>query len=143
MDAPSPAPAPSIVLFDGVCNVCNGAVNFIIDRDPHARYRFASLESAAGRELRAAHGVPADLDSIALIEGGTAYTESTAVLRIARHLGAAWPLLGIFAIVPKPARDALYRYFAARRYAWFGKAETCRVPTPDIRRRFLAEAAGK
>jgi predicted DCC family thiol-disulfide oxidoreductase YuxK len=132
--------APRLVLFDGVCNVCNAAVNFIIDRDPEARYRFASLQSDKGRELCASHGLADDVRSIVLIEDGVAYTESTAVLRIVRRLGAGWPLFFHVAIVlPRALRDVLYRYFAHNRYRWFGQRESCRVPTPDIRRRFLAE----
>lgn len=131
--------APRLVLFDGVCNVCNGAVNFIIDRDPEARFRFASLQSDKGRELCASHGLRQDVRTIVLIEDGTAYTESTAVLRILRRLGAAWPLLYAAVVLPRALRDLFYRYFAANRYRWFGQRESCRVPTPDIRRRFLAD----
>jgi predicted DCC family thiol-disulfide oxidoreductase YuxK len=131
--------APRVVLFDGVCNVCNAAVNFIIDRDPEARFCFASLQSGKGRELCAAHGLSEDVRTIVLVEDGAAYTESTAVLRIVRRLGAAWPLLYVAILLPRALRDVLYRFFAANRYRWFGKRESCRVPTPDIRRRFLSE----
>ncbi len=131
--------ASPLVLFDGVCNVCNAAVNFIIDRDPDARFRFASLQSGRGRALCDSHGLAGDVSTIVLIEDGAAYTESTAVLRIARRLGAAWPLLYVAIVLPRVLRDALYRYFAANRYRWFGKRETCRIPTPDIRRRFLTD----
>jgi predicted DCC family thiol-disulfide oxidoreductase YuxK len=133
------AQAPRVVLFDGVCNVCNAAVNFIIDRDPDARFRFASLQSDKGRELCASHGLAEDVRTIVLVEDGEAYTESTAVLRIVRSLGAAWPLLYAAIVLPRALRDVLYRFFAANRYRWFGKRESCRVPTPDIRRRFLTE----
>jgi predicted DCC family thiol-disulfide oxidoreductase YuxK len=131
--------AASVVLFDGVCNVCNSAVNFIIDRDAIGRFRFASLQSEAGRRLCKTYGVPFELDSIALIEGDQAYTESAAVLRIARGLDGLWPALFSLAIMPRPVRDRMYRYFAAHRYDWFGKTEVCRVPTPDVLQRFLAE----
>jgi predicted DCC family thiol-disulfide oxidoreductase YuxK len=127
-----------VVLFDGVCNVCNAAVNFIIDRDRAGKFQFASLESDVGRRLCGTHGVPAGADSIALIEDGVAYTESAAVLRIARELDGAWPLLFSLVVLPRPIRNRAYRYFAAHRYAWFGKQDSCRVPTPDIRRRFLS-----
>jgi len=129
----------SVVLFDGVCNVCNSYVNFIIDRDRRGRFRFASLQSEAGRRLCKAHGIPLELDSIALVQGGRAYVESAAVLRIAKELDGLWPALFSLVVLPKPLRDRAYRYFASHRYDWFGKTEVCRVPTPDVLQRFLEE----
>jgi predicted DCC family thiol-disulfide oxidoreductase YuxK len=129
----------SVLLFDGVCNFCNGAVNFIIDRDPEGRFQFASLQSPEGRALAAPHGIDGSAPStMVLIEGGKAYTKSAAALRIARQLRAPWPLAFVAVIVPKPLRDAAYRYFAANRYRWFGRSESCRVPTPELRSRFLS-----
>lgn len=127
-----------VVLFDGVCNVCNAAVNFIIDRDPSGKFKFASLQSDVGRRLCLEHGIPEDFDTIAFIEDGKAYTRSAAVLQIAKGLDGLWPVLFSLVVLPRPVRDSAYRYFASHRYGWFGKAESCRVPTPDIRRRFLA-----
>jgi predicted DCC family thiol-disulfide oxidoreductase YuxK len=129
----------SVVLFDGVCNVCNSAVNFIIDRDRQGRFRFASLQSEAGRRLCKEYGIPMELDSIALIEGDRAYVESAAVLRIAKGLDGLWPILFSLVVLPRALRDRAYRYFAAHRYEWFGRAESCRVPTADVLRRFLTE----
>jgi predicted DCC family thiol-disulfide oxidoreductase YuxK len=126
-----------IVLFDGVCNVCDAAVNFIIDHDRDGRFTFASLQSDVGRRLCREHGIPEDFDTIAFIEDGKAYTRSAAVLRIAKGLDGAWPALFSLVVLPRPLRDRAYRYFAAHRYAWFGKQDACKVPTPDIRRRFL------
>jgi predicted DCC family thiol-disulfide oxidoreductase YuxK len=126
-----------IVLFDGVCNVCDAAVNFIIDRDREGKFKFASLQSEVGRRLCREHGIAEDLDTMALIEGENSYTRSAAVLRIAKGLDGAWPGLFSLVVLPRPLRDGAYRYFARRRYAWFGKRESCRVPTPDVRRRFL------
>ncbi|MGH7438505.1 MAG: thiol-disulfide oxidoreductase DCC family protein [Polyangiaceae bacterium] len=129
-----------VVLFDGVCNLCNGAVNFWIDRDPRSLLRFASLQSPAGRELlaRAGHPVPAgDPESIVLVERGRVYQRSGAALRIARHLSGGWPLLWGLLVVPWPLRDLVYLWVAANRYRWFGKAEVCRVPTPALRARFI------
>ncbi|MCD1261321.1 thiol-disulfide oxidoreductase DCC family protein [Paenibacillus athensensis] len=135
MNDPTASP---IVLFDGVCNVCSSAVQFIIRRDPAGRFRFASLQSEAGRELLLRHGLPADrIDTIVLIENGRSYTRSTAILRVVRGLKGAWPLLYGGIIIPRPLRDGLYRWFAANRYRWFGQRESCMLPTPDIRRRFL------
>lgn len=138
-DPTRPAADASVVLFDGVCNVCNSTVNFIIDRDPTARFRFASLQSPQGSALAASHGVDASqLSTMVLIDGGRAYTKSTALLRVARGLRAPWPLAYVAMIVPRPLRDAAYRFLVSNRYRWFGKSESCRVPTPEIRSRFLS-----
>jgi predicted DCC family thiol-disulfide oxidoreductase YuxK len=131
-----------VVLFDGVCNVCNGAVNFIIDRDPEGRFQFASLQSPVGRALVAKYGVTTGPSSMVFIEDGVAFTESTAVARVARHLRGPAKLASAFGLFPRAFRDGVYRYFAAHRYAWFGQSESCRVPTPDIRRRFLSDSPG-
>lgn len=130
---------PRVVLFDGVCNVCNASVNFIIDRDPEGLFQFASLQSPVGSELAAKHGIPNDVSTMALIEDGVAYTHSTAALRVARHLRGPVRWLRALVVIPRPLRDVPYRYFASNRYRWFGQSESCRVPTPDIRRRFLPE----
>jgi predicted DCC family thiol-disulfide oxidoreductase YuxK len=129
----------SVVLFDGVCNVCNSAVNFIIDRDRRGQFRFASLQSEAGRRLCKKYGIPLELDSIALIQGDRAYVESAAVVRIAKDLDGLWPVLFSLVVLPRALRDRAYRYFAAHRYEWFGRAESCRVPTADVLQRFLTE----
>jgi predicted DCC family thiol-disulfide oxidoreductase YuxK len=127
----------AIVMFDGVCNVCNASVNFIIDRDGARRFRFASLQSEAGRALCAQHGIAEDVRTIVLVQGGRAYTESTAVLRVARQLDRPWSLLYALIAVPRVLRDFAYRIFSANRYRWFGRREMCRVPTPELRARFL------
>lgn len=128
-----------VVLFDGVCNLCNGAVNFIIDRDPSARFRFAALQSSQAAELLAPLGrVPeAEPNSFILVEDGRLYERSTAALRVARRMGGAWRLFYAFILIPRPIRDAAYRFIAKNRYRWFGKAEACRMPTPELRARFL------
>jgi len=133
------APHP-IVLFDGVCNLCNGSVQFILKRDPQGRFRFASLQSDAGRSLMREHGLdPEALSSVVVIEDGQAWQESSAALRIARHLPGGWKLLRIFTVIPRPLRDAVYRWVARNRYRWFGKRSTCRLATPAERERFLEE----
>jgi len=127
-----------IVLFDGVCNLCSGSVQFVLKRDLEGRFRFASLQSEAGRSLMLEHGLDPDaLSSVVLVEDGRAYQESSAALRIARHLPGAWKLLRVFAVVPRPLRDAVYRLIARHRYRWFGKTEACWLPTPELRARFL------
>jgi len=119
-----PDPVERVVLFDGVCNLCNGLVQFIIRRDPHARFQFAAMTSFAA-------------DTIVLVEDGRRYERSAAVLRIARQLRAPWPLLFAFIVVPRPLRDWAYDAVARRRYRWFGRRETCMVPTPELRARFV------
>jgi predicted DCC family thiol-disulfide oxidoreductase YuxK len=133
-------PTPrAIILFDGVCNLCNGAVRFIIERDPRARFAFAPLQSAAARAVLEKHGAPTPLpDSMVLIEGGRVYVRSAAVLRIARGLRFPWRLACALAAVPRPLRDWAYRLIARSRYRWFGKSESCMVPTPELRARFLS-----
>lgn len=127
-----------VVLFDGVCNLCNSAVNFIIDRDPGAAFRFAPLQSEPGRTLTTRCSVDlAATDSLILVEGDRYYVRSTAALRIARRLTGAWPLCYGFILVPRPLRDWAYDWIARNRYRWFGKRETCRLPTPEDRARFL------
>lgn len=137
MNGMEPSSHP-ILLFDGVCNLCSGAVQFVIRRDPEARFRFASLQSAVGQ--RYLDELPIDrqaLDSVILVEGGRWYGESDAVLRMARHLGGAWKALAVFRLIPRPVRDWAYRLVARHRYRWFGKKESCWLPTPELRRRFL------
>jgi len=128
----------SIVLFDGVCNFCNDSVNFIIRHDRDNKFKFATLQSDIGQELRAEYNVGEDIDSIVLIENDQAFTHSTAGLQIAKALGGVWSLGYIFIIVPTVIRDWFYKLFAKYRYWLFGKKEVCMIPTPDVRERFLA-----
>jgi len=129
----------NVVLFDGVCNLCNGTVQFIIARDPGAKFRFAALESEAAQRVLRECGVSGSLpDSVALIEQGQLYTRSTAALRIARRLRFPWPLIFALVIVPRPLRDRVYDWIARHRYRWFGKRDACMLPTPELRTRFLA-----
>ncbi len=128
----------AIVLFDGVCNFCNGSVNFIIERDLAGYFKFAPLQSEIGEELIAKHGIdPTKTDSVILIEDEKAYLHSTAALRIARRLGGIWSMFYVFAVVPRPVRDLVYKLFAKYRYRLFGKQDSCMIPTPEIRERFL------
>ena len=131
--------AKEIIFFDGVCNLCNGAVNFIIDRDKRGRFLFASLQSDLAREKLGHKGIDASrLDSIVLLKkNGTAKEKSSAILHIARGLGGAWPLMYVFMILPKPFRDLVYDFIARNRYKWFGRQDECRIPTPELRQRFL------
>lgn len=127
-----------IILFDGVCNLCNGAVTFIIKRDEHDHFRYAALQSEVGRTLTDKYGIDTSkTDSIILIEDDRCYTKSSAALRIARHLSGGYPLLYGFMIFPKFIRDRLYDVIARNRYQWFGKRESCMVPTPELKAKFL------
>jgi predicted DCC family thiol-disulfide oxidoreductase YuxK len=133
--------AAATILFDGVCNLCNGFVQFVIRHDPQGHYRFAALQSELGRELLAAHGrvaAPASgPESVVLLAGGQFYSHSAAVLRIAWQLGGVWRLAAVGWLLPRGWRDALYRYVARHRYQWFGRQESCWLPTPELRARFL------
>ena len=132
--------ASATILFDGVCNLCNGFVQFVIRHDPRGHYRFAALQSKLGRALLAAHGQVAPAsgpESVVLLEGGQLYSHSAAVLRIAGRLGGIWRLAAVGWLLPTRWRDALYRYVARHRYQWFGRQESCWLPTPELRARFL------
>ncbi|MEK4186517.1 thiol-disulfide oxidoreductase DCC family protein [Paenibacillus sp. FSL L8-0494] len=128
----------SIVLIDGVCHLCQGVVRFIIPRDPEAKFLFAPLQNEIAANLMKESGLqPGQLNTVILLENGVYYTESAAVLRIARKLRFPWPAAYAFILVPRPLRNALYRYIAKNRYRWFGRDEQCMLPTPEIKRRFL------
>jgi predicted DCC family thiol-disulfide oxidoreductase YuxK len=128
----------AIILFDGVCNLCNGFVQFVIRQDRDSRFRFASLQSDTARELlQDQAGAGQSLDSVVLIENGRHYKQSTAALRILRHLSGAWPLLYGLIVVPAFVRDRVYAWVAANRYRWFGQRDSCMLPTPELKARFL------
>lgn len=127
-----------IILFDGVCNLCSGAVQFVLKRDKKQQFRFASLQGNAGQELLKQYNLPQNnFNSFVLIDDGKVFTKSNAALEIAKRLNGGWKLLYAFKIVPKFIRDAVYRLIANNRYKWFGKKETCWLPTPELRSRFL------
>ena len=128
-----------IILFDGVCNLCNGAVRFIIKRDRRDLFRFAPLQSEIAQTLLQERHIDNTLvDSLILIQPGEAfYVKSTAALKIANGFGRLWKLTGIFFWVPRPIRDWVYDRIASNRYSWFGKKETCMAPTPEIQHKFL------
>jgi len=129
---------PAIILFDGVCNLCNASVRFIIDRDHNQRFKFASLQSEIAQKMireQAPH--LAGTDSILLFQEGRVLIKSSAALTIARELDDAWPLLYVFIAVPKFLRDLVYDWVARNRYEWFGKQNECRIPSVDERSRFI------
>lgn len=128
-----------IILFDGVCNLCNNSVLFVIKRDKKDVFRYASLQSEVGQQLVHERGIDtSQVDSIILIEPGVAYfTKSDAALEIAQHLGGLWKLSAVFTWVPKSIRDVVYDFVARNRYKWYGKKDACMVPTPELRGKFL------
>ena len=130
----------TIVLFDGVCNLCNGVVQFILRHDPQERYLFASQQSEAGQRLLAEHGIKAAqalAESVVVLEDNRVYLESDAALYILHRLGGVWGWAYIFRWIPRPWRDWVYRWVARHRYRIFGRRESCMVPTPALRSRFL------
>ena len=131
-----------IILFDGVCNLCNNAVNFVIKRDKKSVFRFASLQSDIGQKLTNERGIDtARVDSIILIDPGTAwYEKSTAALQIAKQLSGMFPLLSVFLIFPKSFRDWVYDIIAKNRYKWFGKKDQCMIPTPELKALFIDQS---
>jgi len=138
IQAPTAQDPGVILLFDGVCNLCNGWVNFVIDRETTPVVRFASLQSQFGNQLLASRGLPGDyLGSLVLIVGDQTFTNSAAVLRMACYLGWPWRWLGVLLLIPAIVRDPAYRFIAKRRYKWFGKQDVCRIPSPELRDRFL------
>lgn len=129
----------AVILFDGVCNLCNAWVNFVIDCDQAETFSFGAQQSAGGQALLGAlHLEGRDLAGIVLVAGGRAYTDSTAILEICARLPPPWTYLALLRLIPRPVRDAGYRWIARHRHKWFGWSATCRVPTPKLQRRFLA-----
>ncbi len=126
------------MVFDGVCNLCNTVVQTIIRSDPDARFQFASLQSDGGRRLLERHGINTlEPETVVLIRDGRVFTMSDAVLEIVRYMRFPYPLLLVGYVLPRFIRDALYRVVARNRYRWFGQRDSCMMPTPDLRRRFL------
>mgnify|MGYP006269064921 CR=1 len=127
-----------ILLFDGVCNLCHGAVQFIIPRDPQKRLKFASLQSDRGQSLLRKHGLDPDyIDSLVLLDSGKAYLKGKAALRIAGFLKFPWPVFSPLQFLPSFLLDPLYNWIAENRYRWFGKKEACPMPDPAQADRFL------
>jgi predicted DCC family thiol-disulfide oxidoreductase YuxK len=127
-----------LILFDGVCNFCNSAVNFVIKKDKQAQIQFAPLQSEKGRLYLRQYNLPVtDMKSFVFIEDGKVYTRSTAALRVCRYLKGLWPLCFGFIIVPKFIRDGIYNFIGKNRYKWFGVRDQCMIPTPEVRKRFV------
>ena len=127
-----------VILFDGVCNLCNGAVQYVIKHDPGGTFRFASLQSEAGQQLLKTHGLQqTDFNSFVLIENDTVFTKSAAAFMVAKKLNGPVKWLHGFIFVPSFIRDRIYNLIARNRYKWFGKKDSCMTPTPAVESRFL------
>ena len=128
-----------IILFDGVCNLCNNAVQFIIRHDPDEKFLFASLQSGFGQQLMKQYNLPSEnFNSFILLQGNQVFNKSTGALNVAKELKGTWKLLYIFIVVPRFIRDAVYTWIANNRYRWFGKKDDCMIPTPQLKARFLS-----
>lgn len=132
-------PNKKIILFDGVCNLCDSTVQFIIRNDKKDVFRFVALQSELGQKILKHIGIdPLQIDSIVLYEPSVAYYyKSSAAIQIAQELGGFWHLGTIFRILPTPLRNLFYDYIAKNRYRWYGKKESCMIPTPEIQNKFL------
>jgi predicted DCC family thiol-disulfide oxidoreductase YuxK len=127
-----------IIFFDGVCNLCQRSVQFILTHDPKAIFSFASLQGEAAAKILSSWQLnPQQMNSVVLLENGKIYIRSTAALRIAKQLNGIWPILYVFIIVPPFIRDAVYDWISRNRYRWFGKQENCWLPRPEWKKRFL------
>ncbi len=127
-----------IILFDGVCNLCNSSVNFIIDRDKKNIFKFAALQSEKGQKFLNKFGMDQnDFDSVVLVVENKFYSKSSAALKIVKEFPFLWKALYIFIIIPAPLRNFFYDLVAKNRYNWFGKKDSCRMPSPELKNKFL------
>ncbi|MBL9133257.1 MAG: thiol-disulfide oxidoreductase DCC family protein [Verrucomicrobiaceae bacterium] len=127
-----------LLLFDGVCHLCDGSVRFLVRHDRHARLKFAPIQSELGQKLYRQHGLdPAEPHTMLFITPRGAFSASSAVIEIARALGGIWSLAVMLKAIPRPLRDAAYLFIARNRYRWFGRHEACLLPTPELRARML------
>jgi predicted DCC family thiol-disulfide oxidoreductase YuxK len=130
----------SILLFDGHCSLCNAAVDFVLKRDTRKKLLLASIQGPAGQAILKKYQLPSSyLDTLVVVEQGKVYLGSTAALRVARLLGGGWPLFYGLIILPKGIRDRVYQWISEHRYQWFGRRDTCRMPTASERTHFLNE----
>jgi predicted DCC family thiol-disulfide oxidoreductase YuxK len=127
-----------IILFDGVCNLCNCFVQFTIERDKQSKFKFASLQSKSGQYLLAQNKLPVEnFTSFVYLKGGQCLLKSSAILHFLKELGGVWKVFFILILIPKPIRDFVYSFIANSRYKIFGRRESCFLPTPELKNRFL------
>lgn len=130
--------ANRLVLFDGVCNFCNFWIQFALKHDKKGKLKFGSLQGSTAQQLLPQYNIdPAVLTSVIFIEDGIAYRESTAALKVCKHLDGGWKLLYVFIVIPAFLRDGIYKWIGRNRYKWFGKQESCMLPSPEQRARFV------
>ena len=128
----------NVVIFDGVCNLCNWSVQFIIKHDPKAIFKFTSLQSEFGTTISQRHKLSSENpESVLLLKDGKMLSKSSAALAIAAELNGTWKTLAIFRFVPQNIRDSIYDWIANNRYRWFGKRDDCMLPTEEIKERFI------
>ncbi len=128
----------AIVLFDGVCNFCNDRINFIIRHDKKDYFRFTALQSDIGKKILEGNKIALpNLDTFILVENSKTHNRTSAALRIVKHLNGLWPMLFVLIVVPPFIRDIVYKVIAKNRYKWWGKKESCMIPTAEIRAKFL------
>ncbi len=128
----------SIILFDGVCNFCNSSVNKIIKHDKKNKFKFAALQSETGKKLLEKHSIDSSkIDSIILIENNSAFIKSTAILKISKHMSGLYPLTYGFIIIPAFIRNVVYDFIARNRYKWWGKKDSCMIPTEEVKAKFI------
>ena len=131
-----------IVIFDGVCNFCNGSVKFIVNRDPEGIFAFTPVQSEVAEKLMNDHQLNTiEIDTFVLIKNGRAHVRSDAALEITKNLSGLWYLFNVFRIIPSPVRDFFYRLFARHRYQLFGKKDQCMIPDEDLKARFLSDSS--
>jgi predicted DCC family thiol-disulfide oxidoreductase YuxK len=131
-------PDKPTIFFDGVCNLCSGFVQFMIGIDPEAKFQYASLQSDAGQAMLSHFNMPTqEINTVVLLYQGQIYTHADVALQIARLLGGWYHLFLVFSIFPRPLRNVVYNWIARNRYRWFGKSESCMMPTPELKSRFL------
>lgn len=132
-------PEDDIIIFDGVCNFCSRSAQFVLRNDKRAKFRFAAMQSPAGSALLNKHGLdPTEVETFLLVKGDAAYVRSEAALEIAKGLGPPWSLFAVFRLLPVRWRDAVYDVVARNRYRLFGRRQSCYVPTPEERSRFIS-----
>lgn len=129
----------NLILFDGVCNFCNAAVQMVIEIDRQQIFKFAAIQSELGQQLYRQHGLdPIDIQTLMFVDGDRMLTKSDAVLEILSRLDGGWQYLAVFKAIPQPLRDVAYSEFARVRFALFGRRDSCMVPTPELRSRFIS-----
>ena len=139
MENPEKSAGGVVLLYDGVCALCNRLVSFVIRRDPGGVFRYVSLQSSLGKQYLAMAGLPKnELDTFLYVENGSFFTKSTAALKVLKQLSGLWPLFFPLIAVPKAWRDVVYNVLARHRYLWFGKFDECVIPTTDNRERILS-----